>query len=506
MKSKTLTRITSLLLLCGMLTLTACTSNDTDTPSDTVSNETDTAAVETTTPGESGRADAKDGLPDGLGFDGKQLNFLARDSKLVTNYDLIGEENSGDVVFDAIYRRNRSVEDRLSLNFNMIISKSANLNEMKAEMQKVVMSGSTDYDIFVTSNNSIIQLGMVESLRVFNDAPYIDFDQPWWWTQPMLDLSLDGETIQYLIGDMLMSNILTSAVTYANKDIWRDYHGDPNDLYQLVLDGGWTVDKFAEYASSVYNDLNGDGVFNEGDLVGFYGNTSQTIDYFTAGSDVFLTKRASDGTVELNPPNERAVTLVEKMIDMYYNRNAGFISAGTDETKLIPGFTSSKCLFLPHVLSQTTKAEMREFKSDYAIVPMPKFDEAQETYKTIVYGSSSCVSSPITVSDDTFKAVCAALEALCAEGYRSVTETMYEVALKTKFSRDEMSGQMLDIITSTACKDFSNEYAAKLPGLASVYRDAVSNKNMVVMSIYESVAPSVQKGLDELTAKIADLK
>jgi len=504
MKSKTLTRITSLLLLCGMLTLTACTSNDTDTPSDTVSNETDTAAVETTTPGESGRADAKDGLPDGLGFDGKQLNFLARDSTLVTDYDLIGEENSGDILFDAIYRRNQSVEDRLSLKFNMIVSKTTNRTEMTDEMQKVVMSGSTDYDIFVTSNNSIIQLGMVESLRVFNDAPYIDFDQPWWWTQPMLDLSLDGETIQYLIGDMLMSNILTSAVTYANKDIWRDYHGDPNDLYQLVLDGGWTVDKFAEYASSVYNDLNGDGVFNEGDLVGFYGNTSQTIDYFTAGSDVFLTKRASDGTVELNPPNERAVTLVEKMIDMYYNRNAGFISTG--ETKLIPGFTSSKCLLLPHVLSQTTKAEMREFTSDYAIVPMPKFDESQETYKTIVYGSSSNVSVPITVNDDTFKAVCAALEALNAEGYRSVTEIMYEVVLKTKFSRDEMSGQMLDIITSTACKNFSNAYSKHFSKLASIYKTAITTQNNVVMSLYESAAPSAQIGLDELTAKVAGLK
>nr|MBQ4318264.1 hypothetical protein [Clostridia bacterium] len=505
MKSKIFTRITALLLLTGILTLTACSSDTTGKPSETTANETNLTAAETTTAGETDRADAKDSLPDGLKFDGKQLNFLVRgDHYMITDYDMIGEENSGDVVLDAVYRRNRSVEDRLGLDLNMILSKTSNLNDMKAEMQKVVMSGSTDYDAFATSNNSVIQFGMVDSLRVFNDAPYIDFDAPWWWTQSMLDLSLDGETVQYLIGDLLMSNILTSAATYANKDIWRDYLGNPDDLYQLVLDGGWTFDKFSEYASSVYSDLNGDGVLNEGDLVGIYGNVYQTIDYFSCGSDIFLTKRASDGTVELNPPDNKSVAFVEKMIDLYYNKNAAFVSSG--ETKLVPGFTNSKCLFLADVLLSTTKAEMREFKSDYAIVPMPKFDETQENYKTVVYGHSGNISAPVTVNDETFEALCAALEALCAEGYRSVTETMYEVALKTKFSRDEMSGQMLDIITSTACKNFSNEYAAKLPGLEKVYKNAITTQNIVVMSLFESVAPAVQTGLDELTAKIADLK
>ncbi len=447
--------------------------------------------------------DAPDNLPASLDFNGETLNFLVRNSSLYEKFDMIGEENSGDVVFDAIYKRNSAVEDRLNLNINMEKSKGSNLTDVQSELQKIVMSASDDYDLFASSNNSIVQFGMVDYLRVFNNAPYLNFDSPWWWTQSMLDLSLDGNTIQYLIGDMLMSNILTSAVIYANKGIWETHFGDSDKLYHFVKDGRWTLDLYSKYCRDVYNDLNGDGKLNEGDIVGMYANNYQTIDYFSGGSDLFFTDRDNNGYVVLNPPNDRAITFTEKMIDLYFNNNATFIFSGDSN---VSAFVEDRCLFLPETLFTATNAELRDMKTDYAILPIPKLDEEQDSYKTLVYGHSGNVCVPITVNDETFHAVCASLEALCAESYRSVTKCFYDTALKVKYSRDELSGQMLDIITESSCKSFSNEYAAQLANIGDVFKKAIMGKNMVVMSIYESISPVAQNGLDELMEKVESLE
>jgi len=373
-------------------------------------------------------------------------------------------------------------------------------------MQTVVRSGSGDYDMFITSNNSIIPYGMIAYLRVFNDAPHLDFDAPWWWTKTMQDLSLDGKIIQYLIGDMLPQNILTSAVVYVNKDIWQNSFGDPEQIYDMVTDGKWTLDKFAEYSRKVYKDVNGDGKTDTADTVGFYGNEYQTIDYLAAGSNVFNCTRGEDGIARLNPPNERTVDFTEKLINLFYNDNAAIIAAHTDQTQMIPAFTEGRCLFLPDVLLVSTQAEMRNMKADYAIIPVPKYEETQENYLTLVYGHATNASVPLTVNDQKFVSVCAVLEALCSESYRSVTETLFESALKGKYARDAKSAQMLHLIVSSTCKDFANEYASSLNDLLSLLHNAVAQKNMVVSSAYESLAPAAQAGLDNLLAELKKIK
>ncbi|MGM9652339.1 MAG: hypothetical protein ACI3XP_01740 [Eubacteriales bacterium] len=461
--------------------------------------------TDTTDPGngETARADRRDSLPDSLNLNGETITILARNTPNVLNYDVIGTDNTGDLVFDAVWERNSKVKERLNVSLNVIPSQSTGLNDLKKEIQQVVMSGAGDYDMFITSNNSIIQFGMVEYLRTFQEAPYLDLNAPWWWTESMLNLSPDGNTIQYLIGDMLLNNLLTSAVVYANKEIWEDHFGDPDALYQMVLDGKWTLDTFAEYSRQVYTDVNGSGTLDDGDIVGFYGNEYQTIDYFAAGSDVFFFTRGEDGCVALKPPDERAVTLTEKLINLFYNESAAVIAAGSNEANMVPAFVEGKCLFLPDVLLSSTKAAMRDMKADYAILPVPKFDEEQTGYKTIVYGHSTNASVPVTVSDERFASVCAVLEALCAEGYRSVTEKCYEVALKTKYARDANSAKMIDLIVDSSCKDFCNEYANRLAYVNNTLHTAVAQKNMVVMSVYESTAKKAESGLSAL---LADLK
>ncbi|MBQ3591231.1 MAG: hypothetical protein II979_04760, partial [Clostridia bacterium] len=59
----------------------------------------DTAAVEETEPAETSRADTKDGLPEGLDFNGETVHFIIIPE--CAQYDALGE-SGGDVVFDAV--------------------------------------------------------------------------------------------------------------------------------------------------------------------------------------------------------------------------------------------------------------------------------------------------------------------------------------------------------------------------------------------------------------------
>lgn len=486
--------------------LTACSPALQQTET-TVPPETSTLPAESNTESaETVRADAKDKLPADLNLNGETINIFARNSDSVLKFDVIGTDHSGDIVYDAVWSRNEAVKERLNVNLNIIPSQSTNLSGLRTEMQTVVMSGSGDFDVFITSNNSIVPYGMITYLRVLNDAPYLDFDAPWWWTESMQNLSLDGKTIQYLIGDMLPQNILTSAVVYVNKDIWQDNFGDPEQIYDMVTEGKWTLDLFAEYSRKVYKDVNGDGKLDSSDTVGFYGNEYQTIDYLAAGSNVFNCTRNEDGFACLNPPDERTIAFTEKLINLFYNENAASIAAHTDETKMIPAFTEGRCLFLPDVLLSSTKAEMRDMESDYAIIPVPKYDETQENYLTLIYGHSTNASIPLTVNDTKYASVSAVLEALGAESYRSLTETLYETALKGKYARDAKSAQMLDLIISSTCKDFANEYGSVLNNLLSLLHNAIAQKNMVLTSQYEALAPAAQAGLDNLLKELEKIQ
>lgn len=99
-------------ILAALMTATACgsagqTGKETD-PSGTTSQEE-------TTVGETGRAQAKDALPDKK-YNGAEFTILYRDE---WSYEFFAEEENGDIINDAVLKRNRAVEDRFDVKLNL---------------------------------------------------------------------------------------------------------------------------------------------------------------------------------------------------------------------------------------------------------------------------------------------------------------------------------------------------------------------------------------------------
>jgi hypothetical protein len=92
----------------------------------------------------------------------------------------------------------------------------------------------------------------------------------------------------------------------------------------------------------------------------------------------------------------------------------------------------------------------------------------------------------------------AVLEALCAESYRSVIPAYYETALKVKYTRDEVSAQMIDIIHDSIRTDFTFVYYASLNNAGMIYRTLVTAKSSDFISTYAKLEKGALSALDKL--------
>jgi len=439
-------------LLCILIALlvssTACTAN-------TAENDTETetaAAVEETEAIEEGRASVKDNLPETMDFNGEQINVFTRPEAAA--YEVLGEEG-GDVIYDALFKRNLSVEERLNVKLNLIVTDDNDFNFMAQQVADSVLAGSDDYDILFQRG---IQCFMQSQLGYYKDLknnPYIDLDQPWWWDRINADSAMHESRAYYLAGDITTSAFITNTAAYVNKELMKTYSYDIDELYDAVEAGEWTLDMLEEYCAGTYQDKNGDGVKSDEDIYGcqWLGWNS---DYWVYSQGIRYTERDAEGYPELVLNTEKIISYVEDLNHfLHENENVYTLPTG-DYLQMIDMFTTDKSLFMMGRLNAAVgvyASSLRTMESAYGILPYPKYDESDSYMSSTGAGSGDLIAVPTTCMS--FDVTSAVIEAMCAENYRTVFPAMYDVALKTKYSDSSRDAQMIDIIHDSASIDFT---------------------------------------------------
>ena len=124
---------------------------------------------------------------------------------------------------------------------------------------------------------------------------------------------------------------------------------------------------------------------------------------------------------------------------------------------------------------------LRAMETDFGILPFPKYDEAQPKYYSRAgRGWINCV--PVTAADLGRTSVI--MEALAAESKNHVIPAYYEVALRTKFLRDDESEEMLDIIEKNRFVDLGDTiYAVQIADMLTTH--IIADKNVDYISAIE---------------------
>ena len=494
------------LLLAGQ-SLIACgdaAQDDTKTPETAAATESQTEVV-TEEPREYAN------LPE-VNYDGQEAKiFLAYNVETgTTNFGVSknefgAHEENGDVVNDTRYKRNTAVEEMLNVtisdfDYNYENNMDCVHDPVRTFVDKLIMAGDNDYAFMLLPGYTVCALAQKGSLQDLNTMEHLDLSKPWWDQKANADLTI-MDRLFFTTGDISTADNDATCTVLFNKVVAENY--DLPDIYQLVLDGKWTLEKFYSLCSDVSKDLNGDGKYDETDQYGAMVWDDIAMAVVNSTGDKCATTDA-DGNVILTLNNERTINALEKYVEFGRDTSQCFQyqrAVDASDTVAINMFSGDQVLFFMQLMQIVPK--LRDMEADFGIIPFPKYDETQESYyNTVGSWHSVFFCMPMGTADPEMSTILA--EALACESKYTVTDAYYDVNLKTKAARDEQSAAMLDIIFETRVYDLGWYY--QFGG----YNEAVMNlvrlnqKEQEFTSMYTKKEKLAQKAVDKVNTAFAE--
>jgi len=130
-----------------------------------------------------------------------------------------------------------------------------------------------------------------------------------------------------------------------------------------------------------------------------------------------------------------------------------------------------------------------------AAAPIPKYDEIQEQYYSPVNPFSGVLLGVPKTAEDLDR-TSIILEALSAESRYTLKPAYYDVALTRKYTRDDESNEMLDIIFNSRVYDIGAIYS--FSGIFVNFSGMAGTENRNVVSMYEKNSARIQAAIDKL--------
>ena len=181
---------------------------------------------------------------------------------------------------------------------------------------------------------------------------------------------------------------------------------------------------------------------------------------------------SDDGEITFTLGSDRFYDVIDKLIALLGAKDGGAIQANnTDFDAELGGymyiFSNRRSLFLTGELKAAQL--LRDMNDMVGMVPFPKFDEAQEDYKTYVLERLFYLTIPNTCSDPERAALIS--EVITHESLLSVIPLYYDTVVEQKGLRNEDSIEMLDIMRRTRSTDI-----ASLFGWDTTLKNNINNK------------------------------
>lgn len=428
----------TLILLASLLTSLASCGGGSGT--------TDTSAADSTTAGDTVPT-ISDNLPE-RDMGGFEFTIYIPNPEKMTyclrTMDVT--ETNGEVLNDAIYDRNRRAEER----FNCRIAESWQGGTGVSPFINAVMAGDNTFKIAQiadTNTNPVVSAGV---LTPWDDLAYVDLDADWWNDSAAQTFTIGGK-VYGAVGDFNLSEYSKAYMLYFNKDIYAEIPDQPS-LYDYVLNGTWTLDKFTAVAKQYARDLNGDTVMNENDQWGFVGTAKVGMQMFISGAGVTFIETNADGDPYFGvPTNQSSMEKMQSIIELFSGSGDWYSQldnpmGGMNDAQFIEG----KTLFQAASIWNTDT--YREVEQDIGMLPAPKFDEDQADYHCITAGGLISMV-PKSLSEEELENTGIICEALAFDSRRNVLPVYKETVLKGKYARDEESIQIIDIIFDAASFD-----------------------------------------------------
>ena len=448
-RKSTATKIISL-LMCALTVLSTVSvlSSCNKEAADTTSSQSVNATVDEPDRPEVTEAD----------FGGYEFNVLISSRSSRTPNDFEVKKGTEDTAMgSAVYTRYLRMLEKYNVNIvcTAQLGGDERKNEAFATMETQYNSQTNDYDFCVINTYAVAPITTAGYLYDMNNVPYLDLTKSWWDQTMLGDLTISG-SVYFMSGDITTTVDDYMYCTIFNKKLYEQYIQDGTDVYELVNNGKWTLDRLKTLSSVLCEDVDGDDVMTNADRYGL----------MTWYDEMYASVQASGGRIakvneygymELTLQSERNFDVMRKYMEL---ENAPSTINFQNETlnpgkKFVSIFSEGRAMFFMTILNEVYR--FRDTDVEYGILPNPKYNEEQENwFCTFSAGLASFTCIP--GYQDNIERTGIIVELLGWEAVDSIKPGYYEHTLNGKLVSDNESIDSLTVILENKFVDIGHYF------------------------------------------------
>ena len=422
-------KLTALLLFALILSQISC--GEAAVQDESTSGESTSESLSETTADDYDYPDKK--------FDGHEFVFLNVEPQSWANALIAPEESTGETINDAMFERNSRISDRFDIT---IREERINLNDVASTIKKTVGAGDDVYDVCMLPIHQASGVIGDEYLLDLNSVGGLNLDSDWWDKSVNDSLTIAGKLYMTTSDISFFPFEATWGIFFSEKildDLKLEYP------YELVRSGKWTIDRLNEYAKAGALQGSADSFepYNiDGDArYGFASHHDFPLALIFGAGESFI--EVENGKAVFNADSERMFGIYDKIAALTAEKGAYYNWDFNLPTNAATEFIKGRFVMCSETLGYLSK--LREMKESFGVLPVPKYDEAQEEYHSIIASWGTLMTTvPATASDPERTGII--LDALAYDSYRNLREPYYNTYLTQKGVRNDDSAEMLEVI------------------------------------------------------------
>jgi len=404
--------------------------------------------------------------PEDMDGGGEEFNIFTPTTTWFFYTSIVHDEMTGDVLDDAIYMRNRIIEDKFNINLK---ETNSDIESFNAQLRKTVKAGDDSYDAAFSPMFRGATFSTMISENIFynlREIPTMNLDEKWWNQMINTGASLAGGEKLFFGGcDINIMTLQCLECVFFNQDMMTNLGLDLP--YNKVREGTWTFDEFNKYCKAGAQ-LNGADSFKwDAGANSVYGFISydNSVNALLDGSGEQYVTVETDGTLKLAVEGERFVNVLTKIQEMLVVQDGTYLFANTaPDFHYEPLFQNGRALM---TMGEIKAADVfKAMETTFGIVPIPKYNEIQEDYYC-----HNIFATPLTVipsSNARPDFAGAVLDAMAYLSNKDVTPVFFDKTVSQKRLRNDDSIEMLEIIKDSSCIDIGLVY-----GISSDFYEAI---------------------------------
>ncbi|MBQ7383455.1 MAG: hypothetical protein IJV72_01515 [Clostridia bacterium] len=445
--------------------------------------------------------------PEDLG--GFELNILAvKSGHWNMHTDLAPTTYNGEAINSAVYERNQNVQSLY--NAKIVAHEDAEWYGMTNRFAQDQLSGEYIYDAAYVEASSVMSLITQNSLKNLYDIPELQLDQEWWSQLIKEEATLGSgkySTLYFTQSNLSLTSFDLTWCVYFNKAVHEKEHIE--DLYALVKNDQWTIEKMKGIAQEVAS-LNTDDDFTyRSNGTSFYGITTywNGVKAMLDGGNVqFVTTDANDEPIS-NIANERFTNLSQDLARLCGESGTFTYGGPSADGKTIGNasdyiniFNTQRSLFCVAEVKSSV-SDFKTFDGDFGILPLPKYDNTQTEYRSWVNYLAPVLVISETLEGGTLHNTATLLDALSFYSDRDVLPVYYDTVLKGRGAKDAESVEMLDVINQTKSFDasiaygWSREFSERV---SETILQGVTDVSSLIASYDSTITTNIKDTLDKI--------